>query len=324
MSDPAQGAADRPAKEVPFQFGIKHLFGLTFLMAVFLSTLVGLYPFSLMMLPLVLFAFVAAVLWGFFVHVAFGWKSPTLPEALVVCVIMYPLVSFLASGCVDLSGPWRRMECSNHLKEIALALHNYHDSYGCPPPAYVADEQGRPMHSWRVLILPFLDHGDIYAQYNFDEPWDGHSNRSLLNMNVPSVFQCPEDTASPTATSYVVVVGPETMWPGSTSVQFADIADGTSYTLMVVEVANSGIHWMEPRDLDFADLPMSVNPESGGGISSLHREQAWLPKRPYGANFAMADGCVQMLATDLPPETLRALLVTDDHQPVLGWDRVRQ
>lgn len=50
----------------------------------------------------------------------------------------------------------RRMMCSNHLKQIALALQNYHDTYGSFPPAYLADARGKPIHSWRVLILPFM------------------------------------------------------------------------------------------------------------------------------------------------------------------------
>jgi hypothetical protein len=317
MSDPAEHAADRPAKKVPFQFGIGHLFEVTFFLALFLGVTVGLYPYSLMMGGWALFAVVAVMLFFY----AFGLKSPKLKEFLTVFIILYALAGLLLSGLVD-PGVAERALCQNNLKYIGLALHNYHDQYGCLPPAYVADEQGRPMHSWRVLILPFLELGDIHAQYNFDEPWDGPGNRRLLTMKVPSVFQCPEDTASPTATSYVVVVGPDTMWPGSTSGKFADIADGTSNTLMVVEVAESGIHWMEPRDLELADLPMSVNPESGRGISSLHRVESWRPKRPYGANAAMADGSAGMLPTELPPERLRALLIRDDNQPVDGWDGV--
>ncbi len=319
MSDPAETATDRSPKKAPFQFGIRHLFELTFFLALFLGITVGLYPYSLMMQALVLFGVVAVMVFFY----AFGWNSPYSKKLLAVCIILYALAGLLLSGLVD-PGVAERSLCQNNLKSIAIALHEYHDTHGCLPPAYVADEQGRPMHSWRVLILPFLEHPGTYAQYNFNEPWDGPSNRPLLSMEVPSVFQCPGDTASPTATSYVVVVGPQTMWPGSTSVKFADIADGTSFTLMVVEVANSGIHWMEPRDLEFADLPMSVNPESGLGIRSLHRPESWRPKRPYGVNVAMADGCARFLPTDLPPGTLRALLVTHDNQPRLGWDRPRQ
>src|SRR6266704_588138 len=66
----------------------------------------------------------------------------------------------------------RRTQCLNNIRNIALALHNYASLNGSLPPAYIADANGRPMHSWRVLILPYVDRSDIYAAYRFDEPWN--------------------------------------------------------------------------------------------------------------------------------------------------------
>jgi hypothetical protein len=106
--------------------------------------------------------------------------------------------------------------CHNNLKQIAIALHNYHDTFGSLPPAYVADENGRPMHSWRVLLLPFIEHKALYDEYRFDEPWDGPHNRQLADY-MPSVYRCPSDPgANPRLpiSSYLAVVGPETIWPG--------------------------------------------------------------------------------------------------------------
>ena len=72
-----------------------------------------------------------------------------------------------------------RSECRNHLKQIGLALHNYHDTYGSLPPAITRGPDGKPWHSWRILILPWLEQQDIYDRYRFDEPWDGPNNRKL-------------------------------------------------------------------------------------------------------------------------------------------------
>jgi Protein of unknown function (DUF1559) len=69
----------------------------------------------------------------------------------------------------------RRAQCRNNLKQIALALHDYHQQYGVLPPAYVADASGRPMHSWRVLLLPFLEQQSLYDQYDFRKEKGGHS-----------------------------------------------------------------------------------------------------------------------------------------------------
>lgn len=201
-----------------------------------------------------------------------------------------------------------RTTCKNNLKLIGLALHNYHDRYGSFPPAYIADENGKPMHSWRVLLLPFLDAEDVYQKYRFDEPWDGPNNRLLAkdifraktDYGLLSVFNCPSETEPGTVmTNYVAVVGPETCWQGTDGVKLDDIKDGASNTLLVVEVANSGIHWMEPRDLHVGQMTPMINAKAGQGISSRH---------PGGAQVLRADGSVWFLSEKLPTATVRGLL----------------
>ena len=111
----------------------------------------------------------------------------------------------------------RRAACANNLHEIALALHQYHQANGCFPPAYIADKSGKPMHSWRILILPFLDRNDLYKAYDFSEPWNGPNNKKLLATR-PNVFACPSDPSvgrgGATQTSYVAVVGSGAAWAG--------------------------------------------------------------------------------------------------------------
>jgi hypothetical protein len=201
----------------------------------------------------------------------------------------------------------RRSQCMNNLKEIALGLHNYHDAYGSFPPAYIADDNGKPMHSWRVLLLPFVEMERLYQQYRFDEPWDGPNNSSLAASHPQMLcYDCPSEYAAP-MTSYVAVVGPGTAWYGAKPRYFEEFADGLDCTIMVVEVANSGIHWMEPRDLDFSTLPMVVNPPQGMGISSKHSKSA---------GVVFADISVRFLDDDLPAQTLRALLTIDGGETV--------
>jgi len=197
----------------------------------------------------------------------------------------------------------RRSQCLNNLRQIGLALHNYHQQYDCFPPAIIADSNGQPMHSWRVLLLPYLDQSALYAEYRFDEPWDGPNNSKLADKIV-GVYNCPGEDAArnesvATMTSYVAVVGPETVWPESGAATIGDIKDGTSNTLMIVEVANSGIHWMEPRDLHIVQMAPTINPKSGQGISSPHIG---------GAQVLMADGTVRFISEQLTAETIRALL----------------
>jgi hypothetical protein len=134
------------------------------------------------------------------------WCDRALASPAAVLALLAGCMSLLRIAApVELS---RRSACVVNLKQIALALHNYHDTYGTFPPAYVADENGRPMHSWRVLILPFLESSDVYSKYRFDEPWDGPHNR-LLADRMPYAYRCPSESRnSPPSriTSYVAVV----------------------------------------------------------------------------------------------------------------------
>jgi hypothetical protein len=202
----------------------------------------------------------------------------------------------------------RRMQCSNHLKQIGLALQNYHDTYGCFPPAFIADAQGKPIHSWRVLILPFMENKPLYDKYRFDEPWDGPNNSKLHNEYVHT-YSCPSrpKQQTKTETSYVVVIGLQTAWPGEKSVKMSEIIDGTSNTILVTELAHSGIHWMEPRDLHVNQMPMAVNATQGQGISSPH---------PNVALAVYADGHTQAITKNTPSEIVRALLTINGGEQI--------
>ena len=202
-----------------------------------------------------------------------------------------------------------RTECKNNLKQIGLALHNYHDKYGTFPPAYIADEHGRRMHSWRVLLLPFVDQQTLYNQYRFDEPWDGPNNRQLLETVVPA-YQCPSEYRhqKPQFTAnYLAIVGQDTAWPGDRSSSISDFTDGLSNTLLVVEVANSGVHWMEPRDLSTTIMSHTINPSAGQGISSKHTG---------GANALMGDGAVRFLSQKMPESMLQKLITPNGGEVV--------
>ena len=229
-------------------------------------------------------------------------------EWVVVAAIIVVLAALLLPRVESSSSPdsRRRERCRNNLKSIGLALHLYHEKYGTAPPAYLIDKDGRPVHSWRVLILPFLDRDDLYQEYRFDEPWDGPHNQQLADK-VGDLFHCPSDqtesearkTVVPLETSYVAVIGPETYWRGAEGVCPCDVYDGMATTLQLVEVANSGIHWMEPRDLHVGQMAPTINPKAGQGISSRHKG---------GAIGLLADGSVRFLSEKLTAETIRGLL----------------
>jgi hypothetical protein len=188
-------------------------------------------------------------------------------------------------------------------------LHNYHDIYDSLPPTYIADASGRPMHSWRVLILPFMEQKSLYDQYRFDEPWDGPNNSKLADQ-IGDVYSCPAEhphrAAKNVETSYVAIVGDHTPWQGEKALDFTAFKDGTANTIFVVEVHNSGIHWMEPRDLHVSQMAPTVNAKHGQGISSAHGAHG------SGAQVGMADGAIKFLPNDTPPHVIRELVTIDD------------
>ena len=278
----------------PFQFSLRHLLAV---MAAVCVAGAGYQWIGVGVLLPIGFVVIVAM---FALAIAYGrWLGAVVVFGLVVGFVA---LCVLPNVRMARSTP-RTASCRNNLANIVIALHNYHDVYKSFPPAYVADENGKPMHSWRVLILPFLEHQALYDQYRFDEPWDG-TNNSQLAADL-KILMCPADQRGIAGqTSYVAVVGPGTAWPGAKSVALSDIKDGAGSTILIVEVNNSGIHWMEPRDLDASQMPLAINakPAAKGaspGISSGH---------PGVAQAARADGSVFAIDDDTPPATVRAML----------------
>jgi len=148
----------------------------------------------------------------------------------------------------------RSAQCVGNLKQLGLALLNYESAHGCLPPAYVVDPHGKPLYSWRVVLMAYLEREEgwndrqLTEKFRFDESWDGPANRKLHGMRPPNFF-CPSHTESAEKgfTSFLAVVGPRTLFPGGGKTRrLADVRDDSKSTLMLVESVNTSIHWMEP------------------------------------------------------------------------------
>jgi prepilin-type processing-associated H-X9-DG protein len=207
----------------------------------------------------------------------------------------------------------RRAQCSNNLKQISLALLQYEQAHGCFPPAYIPDKNGKPMHSWRVLILPYMEEKGLYDQYRFDEPWDGPHNKTLA-FQMPRVYACPTG-ASPggVMTSYAMLVGPHAFSTGPKGRKISEIIDGTSNTIMVAETANLGVNWMQPQDLDVGQMRLAVN---GGRSKGSTRGTEISSSHPGGAYVAFCDGSVQLLSDTVDGKTLKRLTTIDDGEAI--------
>ena len=228
------------------------------------------------------------------------WRLSSMLLTVTAIAVVLALGRWFWGEVSDARRAARRSACSGTICQITVALHNYHDHYGCFPPAATTDAQGRPMHSWRVLLLPYLEHGPLYDEYRRDEPWDSPHNRKL-ESRIARVYQCAEghDDARFT-TNFALLVGPGTAFPAPNESRKASDFQGTKDTIWIAEVANSDIHWMAPEDLDVRTMSMLVNDRRAPSISSRH---------PGGALVGVVDGCGGIfLPNSTTPEELRRRL----------------
>jgi prepilin-type processing-associated H-X9-DG protein len=198
----------------------------------------------------------------------------------------------------------RRTQCTNNLKQIGLALHTYHENEGRLPAAAITDKNGRPLLSWRVAILPYLEASSLYSKFRLDEPWDSPHNLALLEP-MPLVYACPSDKErKPGMSDYLCVVGPETVFPPNLKpVQVRDITDGVHATIVVSESLRN-VPWTKPEDLP---LDMAVMQSGLGSQHGYHIN---------GLNALFADGSVRFLKRSINPNVLRALLTRNGNETV--------
>ena len=196
----------------------------------------------------------------------------------------------------------RRMQCMNHMKVIVLAIHNYHDARGVLPPLYTVDADGKPLHSWRVLLLPYMEQTALYSQIRLNEPWDSEYNKQFHNVNIP-VYRCPSNPniADRANCNFAAIAG-EGFVPAKKAGSMGDytmerLADGTSDTIAIVEVKQP-FCWMDPTaDVTLDELSKGIN-VPGGRVGSFHTN---------GCNVGMFDGSVRFFNQTIDLKLLRAL-----------------
>ncbi len=188
------------------------------------------------------------------------------------------------------------VRCPHLRKQVGLAMQNYHEAHGHFPPAYLTDEEGMPAHSWRVLLLPYLEEQGLYEQYDFDQPWDSPANLALANR-MPEAYCCPaaKTQRGTPQTSYAMLVGPGMVSDGPTGTSLQQLLDGSSQTILMVEVDAPGIHWLEPRDISLEDFLAQFGRDRTAG------------NHPGVVNVLFCDGSVHSIPRSFSPRRVRAL-----------------
>ena len=209
---------------------------------------------------------------------------------------LFPAIEMIRS---ELARP--NTACMNNMRQIGIALHNYHDVYNGLPPLYTVDASGKPLHSWRVLILPFLEQTALYEAIRLDEPWDSEHNKQFHNRIIPQ-YVCPRNVSAGDKNCHYSVIAGSGFIPAKnererTGLGIGNITDGMSNTLAVVEVKEA-FCWMDPTaDITLGELMKGINTEDGR-VGSNHRG---------GTNVIFFDAASFFLTDDIPKEVLRAL-----------------
>jgi hypothetical protein len=184
----------------------------------------------------------------------------------------------------------RQVQGTNKLKQLALAFHNYHSAYGTFPPPAIYDKDGKPLLSWRVLILPFVEENELFKKVHLDEPWDSAWNKKLFER-MPAVYLAEVEGGKPGETYYQGFKGVGALFDGQKGKRLRDITDGTSNTFLIVEAGKS-VPWAKPEDIPY-DAAKPI---------------AKLGFRKDGFLAAFCDGSVRKIPDSTPVETLRAYI----------------
>lgn len=167
-------------------------------------------------------------------------------------------------------GPLRWRMSQNNLRQISLALTHYQGTHGTFPPVYIPDEDGKPMHSWRVLILQELERMDLHALYDFDLPWD-HPTNLAVAAQLPSVFSSPyfSEHADEGLTTYLAASA------------MGASGNEADRRILVIEVFDKPVPWTQPVDISPEEIMASV--------------EQMKENKKRGFHLVLADGSIQLV-----------------------------
>jgi hypothetical protein len=194
----------------------------------------------------------------------------------------------------------RRMSASNNVKQLMLGFHNYASAYNVLPTD-ITDEDGKPLLSWRVKILPFIEEQALYEQFRLDEPWDSPHNKPL-SQKLPAVYKNPKVDLPVGYTVFQVPVGKGFIFEKGAESRFRNIVDGTSNTVMMFEASrDKAVIWSKPEDAEIdTDDPLAAMGDYHVG----------------GFHVGMADGSVKFIANTIDVDLFNALLTRAGGEPI--------
>ena len=236
-----------------------------------------------------------------------GWKTEShgvIPSGLEVGPAAVAIgVALLLPAVQQAREAARRSQAKNNLKQIGLAMHNYHDTHRVFPPAANVDKKDKTLLSWRVHILPYVDQVALYNQFHLDKPWDSDHNKQFIKQ-IPGVYVQPThtDLAKEGKTVYLVPSGKGLAFEGNEGMQMLKFTDGTSNTIMAVEAhRDAAVIWTKPDDLA-VDLKNPLKNLKSALLGGFH--------------ILMCDGSLRFISDNIDANVLKALFTRGDGEAI--------
>ncbi len=208
---------------------------------------------------------------------------------------------------------WQLVTGRNHLKQIGLGVHFYHDAEHSFPASVADREDGRLLHSWQTLMLPYIDKAALYGRIDIARPWDDPANREAMGEIVPEYLSPRHQTETDrNSNGYALshYTGNIRVLPPGRSLSFDDVTDGLAYTILAGEVGAGFKPWGDPTNLRDPALGLRVSPATFGFSET------------DATNLLMADGRVHAVGPRIDPAILRALATPDGGEPApVDWGR---
>ena len=238
-----------------------------------------------------------------------GWIVAAAVVLVLASCLLYAGIRVGGRAMTRMQSTRTRTASIRNLEKIASALNAYAADHGTYPPPATMDSSGGVLHSWRVLILPYLGEEDLYDQFNLQKSWDEASNLMVATNEMPSVYRHPDFSSGLySQTSYFLITGNQTLFPAAGPLGPGDLQDDASKTILVTEanLGPSNTLWTEPIDLEFALMRGQIN----GGNSELGGVL------DEGVAVATVDGRGNYLPESAAPGTVRALVTPAGNEPL--------
>jgi type II secretory pathway pseudopilin PulG len=224
---------------------------------------------------------------------------PLVLKFLALFAIVGLVIAMLLPAVRSSREAARRNSCLNNLRQIGLGLQSYAAVHGHYPPAYTTDAAGNRLHSWRTLIVPYMEDREGYWSIDFTKPWNDPANAKAANQ-VMECYQCPsvafDDPKSP-MTTYLAVVTPESAIRAANSRTPKELEKVAANALLVIDAPKErAVHWMSPEDVD--DTTLS---------EILKNDEAQLQHSGNILLGLFADGHVYAVPKETDPAAMRAM-----------------